>query len=302
MSAHLATECGRDSLVAAIAMFLAREGRWSVAEVRDALARHIDDEGAAALARMSERLATTGDDWAYFPKDPLVRRIHRALADRILNPAPVLTGVEHLAAIDGVPVVIVANHLSYSDANVLDVVLARAGASELADRLTAIAGPKVYSTLRRRFSSLCFGTIKVPQSSALATEEASMTPRDVALAARRSLQAAADRLRQGDALVVFPEGTRSRSGRMQPFLPGVARYLNLVDDVRVLPIGLTGTERLFPVGDEALTPVPVTVRIGPSMSAADLHTRARGDRRQVMAGVAAAVAELLPPDYRSPGT
>lgn len=159
MSAHLATECGRDSLVAAIAMFLAREGRWSVAEVRDALARHIDDEGAAALARMSERLATTGDDWAYFPKDPLVRRIHRALADRILNPAPVLTGVEHLAAIDGVPVVIVANHLSYSDANVLDVVLARAGASELADRLTAIAGPKVYSTLRRRFSSLCFGTI-----------------------------------------------------------------------------------------------------------------------------------------------
>ena len=39
------------------------------------------------------------------------------------------------------------------------------------DRLTVVAGPKVYSSLRRRFSSLCFGTIKTAQSNTISTED-----------------------------------------------------------------------------------------------------------------------------------
>lgn len=66
-------------------------------------------------------------------------------------------GTGHLAAVAGKPVVVAANHLSYSDANLLEVLLHQAGAGALADRLTVVAGPKVYSNLRRRFSSLCFG-------------------------------------------------------------------------------------------------------------------------------------------------
>ena len=46
------------------------------------------------------------------------------------------------------------------------------GDAALANRLTAVAGPKVFTSRERRFSSLCFGTIKVPQSSEVASGEA----------------------------------------------------------------------------------------------------------------------------------
>src|SRR6185503_7636379 len=101
-------------------------------------------------------------------------------------------------------------------ANVLEVVFQRTGANHLSDRLTVVAGPKVYSNIRRRFSSLCFGTIKVPQSSARSTDDAVMNAREVARGARLAIQVAQERLGLGEALLVFAEGTRSRSGGMQP--------------------------------------------------------------------------------------
>jgi acyltransferase-like protein len=172
----------------------ARDHAPALGEIRESLQREIDDAGPAALAALGYRLSHAG--------------------------------TEHLAGVAGKPLVIVANHLSYSDANLLEVLLHQAGAGALADRLTVIAGPKVYSSLRRRFSSLCFGTIKVPQSSRLSTDEAVMNPRDVALAARRVIEIAHERLRLGEALLIFAEGTRSRSGEMQRLLPGVARYID----------------------------------------------------------------------------
>ena len=147
----------------------------------------------------------------------------------MLQPEPVVIGAHNLDSMKDTPLVIVANHLSYSDANVVEVVLRNAGANCLADRLTAIAGPKVYSSVTRRFSSLCFGTIKVPQSSERSSEDAVMNPSDLARAA----------------------------AQMQQFLPGTARYLE-VPGTRVLPIGIAGTEKLFPIHGVALHAVPVT--------------------------------------------
>jgi len=162
-----------DSLVEAIDTFLAGHDPQMLAEIRGALARDIDAAGPDALVTLSERLATDGGDWSYYPPDPLARRIHHLLADRILQPGSGLVGMEHLTAAPDRQIVIFSNHLSYSDANCLEVLLYRAG-SPLSDMLTAIAGPKVYSSLKRRFSSLCFGTIKTPQSSTLSTEDAVM--------------------------------------------------------------------------------------------------------------------------------
>jgi 1-acyl-sn-glycerol-3-phosphate acyltransferase len=191
----------------------------------------------------------------------------------------------------------VANHLSYSDANAIDVLLQQAGAQALCDRLTVIAGPKVYTNLTRRFSSLCFGTIKIPQSSTRSSGEAVMHPRDVARAARRSIQIAHERLGLGEALLVFPEGARSRTGGMQPLLTGVARYLES-PDLSVLPMGLTGTETLFPIGEDALNPVPIALRIGPPIPVKLLEEQSAGDRRLMMDSVGVAIAQLLPHRYR----
>jgi 1-acyl-sn-glycerol-3-phosphate acyltransferase len=287
----------RDALVTAITTFLSGQDRRTLDVIRRALERAIDEAGPDSLLHLSERMAHTGADWTYYPSDPLARRIHHLLADRILDPGSALIGAEHLAAIEGKPVVVLANHLSYSDANLLEAILHRAGGVALSDRLVAIAGPKVYSSVKRRFSALCFGTIKTPQSSALSSETAVMNPREVARAARRAIDVAHDRLAAGDALLVFAEGTRSRSNGLQPLLAGVSRYLDF-PQVLILPVGIAGTEALFPIGDDTVHAVRIVTRIGRPFSAGALRARAGDDRRMMMDVAGLSIAELLPPEYR----
>jgi 1-acyl-sn-glycerol-3-phosphate acyltransferase len=291
------SRCGRESLVDAIVRFLARERASDAREIRACVERAIDESGPGALDSLSSRLLRAGTDWAYYPHDPLARRIHHALASRVLQPAPVVHGAHHLDQVRHTPLVVFANHLSYSDANVVEVVLRSVSANGLADRLTAIAGPKVYSDLTRRFSSLCFGTIKVPQSSDRSSEEAVMNPRDVARAARRAIQIAQERLSLGEALLIFAEGRRSRTAQMQQFLPGTARYLE-TPGTWVLPVGIAGTEKLFPINAAALNAVPITMAIGQPIAASSLRDRFHRDRRLMIDFIGSAVAELLPPEYR----
>jgi 1-acyl-sn-glycerol-3-phosphate acyltransferase len=291
-----ADEAVRDGLVRAILAFLGTRDLLTVDEIRPALEREVDDAGTGALMALRERLGAD-HGWTYYPPDPLARRIHHLLADRFLEPESMVDGVAHLASIGNGPVVIFANHLSYADANVIEVLLHRAGASAIADRLTAIAGPKVFTDRQRRFSSLCFGTIKVPQSTGVASDEAVLSAREVAKAARRSLDAARARLDAGDALLLFAEGTRSRTGEMRPMLPAVARYL-AGPGLRVLPIGLTGSEELLPIDDPMLRPARGRMSVGAPIEAAALTRAAGGDRHVVMDAIGLAVADQLPEAYR----
>ena len=213
---------------------------------------------ARRAGRLNERLGD-GGDWTYCSQPR--RDGFTTSRGQSLHRDSAIFELEHAAAVAGRPIVIFANHLSYSDANLLEILLQRFGGSVLADRLTVMAGPKVYSSLKRRCSSLCFGTIKTPQSSALSSEDAVMNPREVARAARVSIDTAHERLEKGDALLVFGEGTRSRSSGMQHLLPGVSRYLE-GPGTWVLPAGITGTEELFPVGVDALHSVPICQRFG----------------------------------------
>jgi 1-acyl-sn-glycerol-3-phosphate acyltransferase len=137
-----------------------------------------------------------------------------------------------------------------------------------------------------------------PQSSTRASDEATMSARDVARAARQVIAVAEERLSLGEALLMFPEGSRSRTAQMQPLLPGCARYLDM-PDVWVLPIALTGSEQLFPVVAETLSQtVRLTMTIGRPVLASRLRQLAGGDRQLVMDSIGFAIAELLPTTYR----
>jgi 1-acyl-sn-glycerol-3-phosphate acyltransferase len=284
----------RDVLVEAILDFVADEDLLTLRDIRVALEQEIDGAGPEALLALKARLAEE-NGWGYYPRDSLAQRIHHLLANRFLDHGSELRKVHHLArVVANVPVVIVANHLSYADANVIEILLQWAGGAALANRLTALAGPKVFTSREQRFSSLCFGTVKVPQSTEVASGEAVLTGREVARAARQSIDAALGRLRQGDALMLFGEGTRSRTGEMQLMLPGAARYLD-VPGTWVLPVGLAGSETLFPVEGSALQPALVVVQLSCPVRASALMGRAAGDRRLIMDAIGLAVAEACRP-------
>jgi 1-acyl-sn-glycerol-3-phosphate acyltransferase len=55
-------------------------------------------------------------------------------------------------------------------------------------------------------------------------------------------------LEMGEGVYVFPEGTRSRTGRMGKSTPGVGRVYRQVPDCTLLPIYLRGAENVLPIG------------------------------------------------------
>jgi 1-acyl-sn-glycerol-3-phosphate acyltransferase len=267
-----------------------------LAKLRVNLEALLQEHGKAAVQHLIERLMTTGDRFAYYPPDILAKRIHYAVAEITMTPESEIVNADRLEAIRTEPVVFLANHLSYSDANLFEILLARAGFAEISNRLTVIAGPKVYSDPMRRFSSLCFGTIKTPQSSALSSDEAVMPVREVARLARETIDIARDRQKKGDALLVFVEGTRSRSASMARTLPAVARYLDEFDGFLV-PVGIIGSERFVPVDEERIHPTKVQIRIGKPVAAKTLDDRCEGNRRLTMDAVGVAIGRLLPAEY-----
>ena len=77
--------------------------------------------------------------------------------------------------------------------------------------------------------------------------------RDDSKAALASLDIALDVLSQGGAFGIYPEGTRSRDGRLYRGRTGVA-HLALTSGAPVVPVGLIGTPDIQPVGSSAATP------------------------------------------------
>jgi 1-acyl-sn-glycerol-3-phosphate acyltransferase len=77
-------------------------------------------------------------------------------------------------------------------------------------------------------------------------------------AAIASVERAIDVLRDGINLSIFPEGTRSRDGRLLPFKKGPF-HLAMESGVDVLPVSVYGTEKMWPKGRLTIIPGVATV-------------------------------------------
>jgi len=76
-----------------------------------------------------------------------------------------------------------------------------------------------------------------------------------------SLRRAAGELRGGVSAFLFPEGTRTRDGSLQPLKKGGFR-LAIEAGLPVVPVAIVGTRRAMPRGSMVLRPVPVEMSIG----------------------------------------
>jgi 1-acyl-sn-glycerol-3-phosphate acyltransferase len=85
--------------------------------------------------------------------------------------------------------------------------------------------------------------------------------RDHAKAGLAALEAAGAVLLRGDVFAIYPEGTRSRDGRLHRGHTGVAS-LALATGATVVPVALLGTQRVQPVGARIPRLAPMEVRFG----------------------------------------
>jgi 1-acyl-sn-glycerol-3-phosphate acyltransferase len=76
-----------------------------------------------------------------------------------------------------------------------------------------------------------------------------------------AIDGAAQALREGNSFLIFPEGTRSRSGELLPFKKG-GFILALKGQSPVVPIAITGSRHAMRKGSPLIYPVTVRVRIG----------------------------------------
>jgi 1-acyl-sn-glycerol-3-phosphate acyltransferase len=84
-------------------------------------------------------------------------------------------------------------------------------------------------------------------------------------AALRSLNEAAKRIRSGASIVIFPEGTRSVDGSLGPFKSG-AFLLALKSGCPVIPVAISGTQKILPKGSLHARSGDVFVSIGKEIS------------------------------------
>ena len=79
-------------------------------------------------------------------------------------------------------------------------------------------------------------------------------------------------LKSGMPLFVFPEGGRSRDGRLGPFMSGPA-WMAIRAGVPLIPMALIGTYELLPIHTMQFSPRPLELRIGTPIPTEGLNTR-----------------------------
>lgn len=187
---------------------------------------------------------------------------------------PRVTGREHVPLTG--PVILASNHLSFIDSIVIPTVAPR--------RVALLAKAEYFtgSGLSGRLTQVLFTALG-----------AHPVERETHRAAQAALDTALGVLQRGDAFGLYPEGTRSRDGRLARGKTGVA-WLALTADCPVVPVAVAGTDRVQPVDARWPRPHRVQVAFGEPLTFPE-HRGLAGKgraRREVTDVIMERIAEL----------
>ncbi len=183
-----------------------------------------------------------------------------------------VTGCEHLPS---PPFVLLANHSSHLDA----LTLAAALPYRLARRAFALAAGDTF------FTSLPGAAFAAYVINALPVWRKQTTGADIDLWRARLLEDDA-------VLILFPEGTRSRTGAMGRFRPGIGTLV-AGHPIPVVPCFLAGAHAAWPPGRRLPRPGRLHLTIGPALRFADLPA-GRAGTIAVAEACETAVRALMP--------
>jgi 1-acyl-sn-glycerol-3-phosphate acyltransferase len=113
--------------------------------------------------------------------------------------------------------------------------------------------------------------------------------RQNAVSARRSIDEAARRIKSGQSVVIFPEGTRTRDGKLGPFKKG-GFHLAVGSGAEIVPVAIRGTRAVMPPGTPFIRAGKVELELGTPIPTTGLGPQ---DREALMVKVRGAIAAML---------
>lgn len=175
---------------------------------------------------------------------PVLRQVTKIVIGKYMSKYASVTvcNSENLSRVKG-PVIFICNHLSNSDGLVLHDVLKDLD-------VTFVAGVKLSQNV----------------VTSLALEYINIIPINPNSADKAAITATVKLLKSGKSILIFPEGTRSRTGSLIKARRGVLLLAKLTG-VPIVPLGIEGTEKLLPINDgdmgkESFHQADVKVTIG----------------------------------------
>lgn len=228
-------------------------------------------------------ISTTAAKLTNILPDKFVEYISRKVVDKYLKKYANISimGSENLKGIK-TPTIFVCNHLSNSDGLVLDKALKTIDP-------TFVAGAKLSNNAVTSIGIHVIKTTNIKPNTA----------------DNDGLKKIINLVKQGESLVIFPEGTRSRVGSLIEAKKGILLIAKMTG-APILPIGLYGTEKLLPInkeGDmsaETFHSADVHINIGRQFELPERSTEQNKKEYEDFATnyIMNKIADLLPENYR----
>jgi len=171
------------------------------------------------------------------------------------------------------PLLIVANHINLADIPLLTVSLGR--------KAIFMAKEELFRSKFVGYFLRSFGSFPVRRGQP----------------DRRALHQAQKLLAEGGALIVFPEGKRSKNAQLQPAFLGAALIASR-NGAPILPVGICGTEKIRNLASVLRRP-QVVVNIGQPFYPPSANPElSKTELIEFTDLIMRRIAELLPPEYR----
>ena len=217
-----------------------------------------------------------------FLPDKLVSFIANRLIDSYIKKYANIkaNGMEKIEEVKS-PIIFISNHLSNADGIVMSRILKD-------HNVTFVAGVKLTDNKLTKLGFHVVKTIHIKPNSA----------------DKEAMSKIINTLKQGNNIMIFPEGTRSRTGKMIEGKKGLLLMAKL-SKATIIPMGIWGTEKLLPINDnnmasEKFNYADVNINIGEPivLSSKNIDEDKNQYHDRVMHEIMTSIAQLLPEQYR----